>query len=88
MLCHFCAEHSDYTPEQVSDIFKLRAGLTQFSKLADGTIIQHPGSISFAAMDQDEFDQFYDRVMDVVATDILPGVQRADVQRELMELIR
>lgn len=82
-LAALCADHSQFTAEQVVDIFKLRTGLTTQSQLADGTIVQHPGSISFAKMGQDEFEEWYERVLRVVATDILPGVTREDVAREL-----
>lgn len=42
-----------------------------------------PKSISFAAMDQVEFSDFYDRICDWVATDILPGVKQEDLKYEL-----
>lgn len=86
-LCSLCADNSSYTAEQVNDIFKLRCGITTQSQLADGTIVQHPGSISFAKMDQTGFAEFYDRVMSVVLMDILPGVKQPDLERELRELI-
>lgn len=87
-LVNLCAEHCDYTPEQISDIFKLRAGITTQSWLRDGTIVQHPGSIAFAKMDQAAFEEFYERVLDVVAKDIIPNVNRADLERELMEFLK
>ena len=87
-MCAFLAEHSSYTAEQVCDIFKLRTGLTTQSQLQDGTIVQHPGSISFAKLDQEGFEVFYERCLDVVAKEILPGVKRGDVERELMEYLR
>ena len=46
-----------------------------------------PSSISFAAMDQAAFAEFFERVSDWVATDILPGVTREDLQRELESMI-
>ena len=87
VLVNFCAEHSAYTPEQVHDIFKLRTGLTTMSQLTDGTIVQHPGSIAWAKMDQTAFSEFYDRVVQVVITDILPGVTVKQVEQELRELV-
>ena len=87
-MCGFLAEHSDYSTEQIVDIFKLRAGLTIQSQLRDGTIVQHPGSIAFAKMDQTAFEAFYEECLNVVAKDILPGVARKDLERELLEFLK
>lgn len=86
--CNFCAEHSDYTAKQVHTIFKARTGRFDLLKLADGQILHNYHSIAFAKMDEEQFSAFHDDVIRVICTDILPGVQRADVRRELMELIR
>lgn len=87
-LCHFCAEHSTlFTAEQVSNVFKMRTGHTSLSHLRDGTIVQHPGSISFAKCSEEEFQEMFNRVCDVVCTDILPGVTREDLRRELVSFL-
>ena len=44
-------------------------------------------SISFASMKQDEFDQFYERAVDLILTRILPAVDRADLDREVQEIL-
>ena len=36
-------------------------------------------------MSQDEFDKFYERVIDIVVSDIIPGLSREDLKRELQE---
>lgn len=46
-----------------------------------------PKSISFAAMDQDEFEQFFTRVCDWVAKDVLPGVRQEDLRHELSVMV-
>ena len=53
--------------------------------MRDGTEIRIPKSISFTAMDQAEFAQFYDRVLDCVCSEIIPGLSRPDVERQLLE---
>ena len=44
-------------------------------------------SISFANMDQDEFEQFYERAVELILTRILPGVGRADLDRQVSEIL-
>ena len=46
-----------------------------------------PRSISFAAMDQLQFDEFYERVCDWVARDMLPGISKETLRREVEEMI-
>ena len=42
-----------------------------------------PNSISFAAMDQVQFEAFFQRVCDWIATDVLPGITQEDLRQEL-----
>jgi len=42
-----------------------------------------PKSISFAAMDDVEFDAFFQRVCDWIAKDVLPGITQEDLKQEL-----
>lgn len=44
-------------------------------------------SISFANMDQDEFEQLYERAVELILTRILPGVGRADLDRQVAEIM-
>lgn len=44
-------------------------------------------SISFAAMEQDEFDEFYEKAVELILTRILPGVGRADLDRQVGEIL-
>lgn len=44
-------------------------------------------SIAFGAMQQDEFDQFYERAVELILTRILPGVGRADLDRQVGEIL-
>lgn len=45
-----------------------------------------PKSISFAAMDQAEFEDFYNRVADYIARDVLPGIEAEDLKQEVESL--
>lgn len=62
-------------------------GFGETYKLGDGRTIIIPGSISFDKMDQAEFEQFYDRAVELIVTRILPGVGRADLNREVSDIM-
>ncbi len=49
------------------------------------TQIFQPHSISFASMGQDEFNAFYKKAINFVCTAVIPGLDRADLERELLE---
>lgn len=62
-------------------------GFGETYKLGDGRTIIIPGSIAFDKMDQAEFEQFYDRAIELIVTRILPGVGRADLNREVADIL-
>lgn len=62
-------------------------GFADTVKLPDGRVILVPRSISFANMDQTEFDAFYERAVALICTRIIPGIGRADVEREVSDII-
>ena len=68
------------------DAIKVFVGHCTVMKLRDGREVYVPKSISFSAMDQTEFDQFFDRVVKVVTEQIIPGLDRKDLERELLDL--
>lgn len=43
-----------------------------------------PGSISFAAMDNDEFERFYNRTLDLILSKYLRGVSHEQLNQELL----
>lgn len=53
----------------------------------DGSVRVKETSISFANMDQTKFDEVYSRTLDFVAKEIIPGVDKADLVREIQELM-
>lgn len=44
-------------------------------------------SIGFDKMDQDEFEQFYERALDLILTRILPGIANDDLEREISDIM-
>lgn len=45
-------------------------------------------SIAFDSMDQKEFEEFYDRVVMLVCERIIPGLDKADLEREVDEILK
>ena len=62
-------------------------GYGETVKLPDGRTIIVPKSISFAKLDQKGFEELYDRAIHLILTRIVPGVGRADLEREVGEII-
>lgn len=48
-----------------------------------GREIVKPGSISFAAMDNDEFERFYNRALDLILSKYLRGATREQIAEEI-----
>lgn len=87
-LVHDNLDHARYpTPEDVSDHIKIAAGLRKRIELPSGEVGYIPGSIAFHKMDQTEFNEFYDRVCDLIALHFLPGVNTDDLRREVSLMI-
>ena len=75
------------TVESLVVRLKIATGHRDELRFAGGVVAFVPRSISFAAMDQIEFDAFYNRVCDWVAANVLPGVTQEDLKREIEEMI-
>ena len=73
------------TVEDLLDAIKIHVGHAKALKLRDGTAVMVPKSISFSTTDQTAFEEFYSKVIDCVVTEIIPGLDKADLERELME---
>ncbi len=68
-------------------VCKLRVGHVTVIQTRRGEE-RRPKSISFASMDEAEFSAFYDRAVDWVLSEVIPGLQRqhldAEVEAELV----
>ena len=73
--------------EELLDAIKVYCGHCEVMILRDGTEVRRPQSISFAKMDQAAFEKFYDAVVNVVVTEIIPGLNRSDLERELLDFV-
>lgn len=63
---------------------KLRAGHYDEYVTTRGELVYTPRSISFAELDEDEFVEFYDKMIDAMIKHILPGVGREDLEDEVL----
>jgi len=75
------------SPEALCDVIKVLAGYAVVTRGKGGREIHIPKSISFASMDQTEFEQFWERVVTVVCEQIIPGLDRKELETELMDLV-
>lgn len=88
VLCGIVAANTDIfqTSEEVSEFLKLATGHSRLIAVgADNYRV--PKSIAFHAMDDTEFSAFWDRVCDVVINKIMPGLAKAEIEREVGEII-
>lgn len=81
-------DHDRYpTVEDFVSAVKISAGLRTRIVLPNGEVGFIPGSIAFHKMGQSEFEQFYDRVCDLLARHFLPGVTSAELRAEVASMI-
>jgi hypothetical protein len=71
------------TLEQMSNAIKCAVGYCDEIETKGGKVLVIPKSIAFHAMPQDQFAEFFDRVLELVTTKILPNVSDADLRAEL-----
>lgn len=69
------------------DALKLDAGVVFTYRDLRGNILQRPGSIAFAAMDQDAFKVFFNRVADLVCVHVLPGMEPGVLKQQACEMV-
>ena len=56
-------------------------------QVAPGKYFLEPKSIAFGKMDQREFNEFYDRAVAFILEKILPGVNQADLEAQVLEIL-
>lgn len=81
-------DHERYpSPDELSAAFKVSAGIRTQIQMPSGTVAFIPGSIAFHKMDQTAFDDFYNRVCDIVCKHFIPGLDDADLKREVSQMV-
>jgi Protein of unknown function (DUF1367) len=75
------------TVEDLLRALKLAVGLFDTGLTVDKIPYVVPQSISFASMDQQTFSVVYEKIVNVIITKILPGVNREDLDRQVHDLL-
>lgn len=73
----------EITEKTVLNVLKLRTGHVEVAKLPSGEIIMAPSSINFHSMDQDAFNLWFPRAVDVLCRDFVPGLAHDLAMREI-----
>jgi len=74
--------------ELLHEYVKLRTGhCSPIANKLTGEIFLVPRSISFTAMDQVQFEEFWQRVVRLVCTEIIPGLDEDELQLEVGRLV-
>lgn len=89
VLLHAIVKGTDkyFDEEDLLDDIKIAMGHCRICTRADGSTFPRPKSISFANMNQPRFKKFYDAAVRVIVTEILPGIDKDDLEREVLEMI-
>ena len=75
------------TTDDVLDALKVATGHWYPMKTQTGQTVAKTKSIAFAKMDQIAFNEFWDAVVSVVVTRFLPGVNRDDLEAEILTMV-
>lgn len=86
-LLNKVAQNSGYSTEELLGIVKLATGHCYPVKLPNGMIVKVPKSISFAKMDETAFRQFWDRAIDYLLAEVIPGTGRAELEQEVFLML-
>lgn len=78
-------DNQDYykSMDDLLDVCKLSIGHYRTVLASKHGLVKIPSSISFAAMDQPAFEAFYDNAVAWVASDVIPGLRRQDLDAEV-----
>jgi len=74
------------TRDNISDYIKLKTGHYTTMKTRNG-LMMFPKSISFARMDQAQFNEFFKECCRVVTEEFLPHMKPSDLVREIEQMV-
>ncbi len=70
--------------EDLRTEIKMQLGFRELKVSLSGVEYWKPKSISFAKMDQSEFEKFYSNSIDIVCKYILPGVTSEEIKEQIV----
>ncbi len=75
------------TTDKLHQAIKGALGYYSEVKLPDGTVFKVVDSIAYESMDQQAFEEFYGKVLDLITTQIVPNLDREDLVREVESMV-
>lgn len=85
-LCHRIGDALGIEPEAISDILKIATNHCIAVKTTTYGELKLPKSISFAAMDQNQFREFFNRCVDVIELEWC--IARKDLKDAIKDLLK
>jgi len=86
-MLQIAVDNSNYNVECVLHALKLRIGHFTNMVLKDGSQVYVPRSISFAAMDNDEFEIFYNRCSQAIIDMFLADLDEKTLENEVNRML-
>jgi hypothetical protein len=83
----FEAQSQFATTQDLLGALKIATGLFETGQTVDKMPYIVPKSISFASMAQTEFEQWYERALEIILTRILPGINRDELTDRVNDII-
>jgi hypothetical protein len=75
------------TQQDLLNALKVATGYFETGQTIEGIPFMIPKSISYVSMSQTPFEQWYDRVVDVILTRILPNVNRDELADQVNDIL-
>ena len=88
ILNKICENHAEYRrAEQLLLWLKIRLGYVEEVRFHDDQVWWVAQSISFNAMDQEEFRKFFHAALDVIVAEVIPGLNTSELIVEIEQLL-
>lgn len=75
------------TFENMYDMLKYATGHFDMFVMPGGEKVIRPRSLAWHMMDQTEFQQWWDKFLDVILNKIIPATKRADLEKRIYEML-
>lgn len=87
-LCNMLAENARHntTRRSISDMLCMACDHVEAFRGVDGQIIYKPASLAFKNTEQEEFNAFFNRVLDLVCERVLPHMTPGEIKQNLEQI--
>lgn len=66
---------------------KHKLGFVDRMLCPDGTVLEMPKSTNFESMDQTKFRQFFEQAIELICTEVIPGLEVSALVAEIREML-